>query len=135
MSNNLTIREFNIESDYDTIVEWGTKQGWPMMSSKYYGLKGFMATESNTPVAVGFVYRDEGCPFCILEWVIGNPDVDWELRKKGIDNIMEACFSWAKEDGAEVVLTMTKNKRLIEKYKENKFVETDNEMTHLIRRL
>jgi hypothetical protein len=131
----MQVRPFNVETEYKHIQSWGEKQGWPMMPSKYYGLKGFISYDENTPVAVGFVYRDKGCPFCILEWVIGNPDVNWEIRKAGLDDVMESCFTWAKEDGAEVVLTMTKNKRLIEKYKEKSFVQTDDEMVHLVRRL
>lgn len=131
----MNIRDFDVEKDYNTIIEWGQKQGWPMMPPSYYGIKGYITEQDGIPVAAAFVYRDHGCPICILEWVIGNPDIEWEVRRDGINKVIDSCFEWAKNDGAEVVLTMTKNKRLIEKYKEKEFVETDSEMTHLIRRL
>lgn len=129
------IQEFNIKRDYPFIVSWGEKQDWPIMPPKYYGHKGYIAYDNDTPIATAFVYRDKGCPFCILEWVIGNPDVDWEVRKEGLDLVIDTASQWAKNDGAEIVLTMTKNKRLIEKYIDNKFIQTDEGVTHLIRRL
>jgi len=132
----MIVREFNANTDYSYIQEWGEKQEWPILPVEYYGLKGFIAYNNDIPIAVGFIYRlDEGNPLCMLEWLIGNPDADWKIRKEGISKVIDACFTWAKEDGAEVVITMTKNKRLIEKYKEKDFIETDTNMTHLMRRL
>lgn len=131
----MQVREFDVNTDYSHIIKWGEKQDWPIMPARFYGHKGFIVHNESLAIAVAFVYRDKGCPFCILEWVIGNPEVDWKLRKEGLDIVIDTCSNWAKEDGAEIVLTMTNNKRLIEKYKENDFIQTDEGITHLIRRL
>jgi len=131
----MLVREFDIKKDYDDIVKWYKAHDWEPMPSRMYGLQGYIAETDDAKVAASWVYRDKKCPICILEWTIGNPETNWQDRKEGINIVMEECLSWAKEDGAEIVLTMTKNKRLIEKLKENDFIESDNEMTHLIRRL
>lgn len=131
----MNIRDFDIQKDYDDVVKWWKANDWVVMPPEMYGIQGFIAETDDHKIAACWVYRDKKCPICILEWTVGNPDIDWEVRKEGIDKVIAQSFSWAQEDGAQFVLTMTKNKRLIEKLKDNNFVETDSGMTHLIRRL
>lgn len=131
----MQVREFNIDTDYDDVCLWWTKQKWDAIPKHLLGIKGFIAYDDNGKYAACWLYRDKGCPISILEWTVGNPDVNYKVRQEAIDGVMNECFRVAKEDGAQLILTMTKNKRLIEKLKESQFVETDNDMTHLIRRL
>lgn len=96
--------------------------------------KGFIVETDKDKVAAGWVFTTN-CPIYIMEWVVGNPKVDWEKRQDGIKTLIDDCSEWAKQDGASFILTMTSNKRFIEKLKDSKFSETDKEMTHLMRRL
>jgi hypothetical protein len=131
----MQVRKFDINIDYEDVKSWWIKQGWDVIPKHLLGITGFIAYDENVKYAACWLYRDKGCPISILEWTVGNPEVDYKLRHEALNEVMEECFKVAKEDGAELILTMTKNKRLIEKLKESQFVETDNDMTHLIRRL
>lgn len=131
----MIVREFNIKEDYVDVHKWFKANNWQPMAPEMYGIQGYIAVDGDTKIAASWVYRDKKCPISIMEWTVGNPDISWEKRQKGINAVIDKCLNWAKEDGAQYIFTMTKNKRFLEKLKENKFMESDSGMTHLIRRL
>lgn len=131
----MQVREFNVETDYSDVASWWKKQDWMILPKEVLGIKGFIVEDNGEKLAASWVYRDKSCPICIMEWTVGNPDADWEKRKEAIDLVINSCTTWAKEDGATLMLTMTKSKRFLEKLQDKDFVQTDDGMTHLIRSL
>ena len=55
-------------------------------------------------------------PVFIMEWTVGNPDLDWEKRRDGINLVIEEASKWAKENGGGAVFTMTKEGRFVDKF-------------------
>jgi hypothetical protein len=129
---------FNIklfkDSDYDIVKSWWKHYDWPAVSLDVLPKTGFIIDNDEIPVAASWVIATNS-PIYLLEWTVGNPDIDWELRSEGLQKLIEYCCHFCKNNGANFVFTMTKNKRLLEKLKNCNFKTTDEDMTHLLRSL
>lgn len=125
---------FNDEKHYKIISEWWKKQNWPILPLDALSSTGFIAHKDNTPIAAGFIY-DTDSSFAIIEWVVGNPDVDHELRAEGLDSVLEGLVLIAKSRNKRFIHTIVEHKRLIERYKKFEFQTTDTDMTVMIRSL
>ena len=130
----MKIRRFDFEKDYKDVSSWWKSQGWPVLSRDMLSDDGFIAYDDNKKYAATWVYKTNS-PIYIMEWLVGNPDVDYSLRKQGIVLVVEMSSLFAKESGAKSLLTMTSNERFAEKLEELKFNETDRNMIHYIRSL
>ena len=130
----MDIRSFNFDKDYLDACAWWTKQDWPILQKDLLSDTGFIAHDDDTKYAVAWVYSTNSSIY-ILDWYVGNPDVDYKKRKEGLELIVDAAADFAKESGAKQLLTMTNNKRLSEKLKDMKFNETDRDMIHFVRSL
>jgi hypothetical protein len=130
----MKIRKFNLEKDYPEVVGWWKKQGWPVVTKNMLSKYGFMVEHKGKNIAASWGYAT-GSNIFIMEWTIGNPEVDYRERKDAIYMLIETISNWAKVNGAEAILTMTKNNRFIEKLEDCDFIKTDTGMTHLLRRL
>lgn len=127
-------RKFNIETDYDDVAAWWTKQGWPALPAGILSSAGFIVCDGDEKIAATWIFATN-CPIYIMEWTVGNPDIEWNKRSEAIKMVTDAGCQWAKEDGAAQVFTMTKSDRFINKLEESGFTKTDSGMTHLVRSL
>lgn len=130
---SLNIREFSLEKDAEDVVEWWKKQGWDENTIHVVSDAGFIA-EDGEKLAAAWVIKTN-TPIYMIEWTVGNPNADWEKRKDALEQLTNHACDWAKQDGAKAVMVMTKSDRYIEKLKNTGFIESDNELTHLIRSL
>jgi len=127
-------RKIELEKDYKEIANWWTKQDWPVMPTSMLCDDGFIVEDDENKLAACWVFSTN-CPIYIMEWTVGNPDVDWETRQKALDMLIATCVEWSKDNGAEFLFTMTKRGRFLDKLKDNEFKETDEDMVHLMRRV
>lgn len=132
MSNNII--PFDKNKDSLELCSWWNSQGWDENTIHVVSDTGFVFVENDKNIAATWIIKTNS-PIFLMEWTVGNPDVSWELRKKAIDKLTDFACKWSKEKGAAGLLVMTKNNRYIEKLKNNKFEESDKNMTHLIRSL
>ena len=130
----MKIRQIDLDKDYIDVAKWWAKQGWPVLTKEILGKVGFIAEIDDKKVAAVWIFATNS-PIYVMEWLVGNPDVDHEKRALGIDLVVEAACNWAKDDGATSVFTTTNHERLIEKYKARDFKVTDTNMTSLMRGL
>lgn len=129
----MNIRAFE-DNDYEEVMLWWKAQDWEPLPLAMLSKTGFIAEEDGVKIAATWIFPTN-CPIYIMEWTVGNPECDWELRSKALDDVTNEACKWAKEDGAKAIFTMTKSKRFIEKLENNNFAVTDNGMTHLMRSL
>lgn len=128
----MKVRKFMPE-DYNDVYSWWTYyKDWTPMPLEMLGDNGFIVEKNGQKLAAVWGYNT-GCPIHIMEWLVGNPEASWEERSEAINLVTDTCSQWCKQNGAKLVFTMTKNKRLIEKLQEQKFVKSDENMTHLLR--
>jgi hypothetical protein len=131
----MNIRIFKKE-DYDTISKWWDQyEDWEPapLNMLLYGT-GFVAEDKKDLLAAVWCF-DTKTPLHIMEWTVGNPNIEWKKRAEAVDKVIDAGIKECKESGASVILTMTKHPRLIERLNNKEFQVTDKNMTHLIRRV
>ena len=131
----MKVRKVDVEKDYEEIASWWKSQGWPVIPPQMMCPSGFIAEDKfGHKVAATWMFPTN-CPIYIMEWTVGNPNMQHEVRAKGLKAVTDAACEWAKEDGAAQVFTMTKHERFIKKLEEFGFQKTDSGMTHLMRSL
>lgn len=131
----MIVRKFDTDKDYNDVASWWKKQEWPALPANILSTAGFIVEQDNEKFAATWVFATN-CPIYIMEWTVGNPDSSWENRSAALEMVTDAACTWAKNDGAKQIFTMTKSKRFIEKLIEcNGFTETESGMTHLVRSL
>lgn len=131
---SLKVREFNPEKDYSTVIEWWEAQEWPALPLEMLPKNGFIVEDEEEKVAASWVYRTDSRIY-IMEWTVGNPVLDHKKRGEGLDILLDVCSQWAKSQGAWMLLSMTSHDRLIDRLETKDFKKTDENMTHLMRRL
>jgi hypothetical protein len=129
----MIIRQYT-EEHYPILKEWWEKQDWQAMPEHMLPTTGLIAYDGDTPIAASFLY-DTDSSYGLIEWFVGNPDVDHEVRAEGIDKVLNGLMVFAKLKGKKQIITYTNHKRLIEKFKSNDFIETDQNMVGLVRRV
>lgn len=95
---------------------------------------GFIVEEDGIELIAGFIVITNS-PIFLIEWIVGNPEVEWEVRKEALHLLVDTASNWSKKHGASFVMHMTNNERLIEKLENMDFNITDKNNTHLIRGL
>jgi hypothetical protein len=125
------MRLIELEKDYDDLKAWWIKQSWEPVQRQFLPKIGFI----EPGLAAGFLYLADSGNMAWIEWIVGNPDASHEDRGPALDNIIDGLAAAAKLAGALVVFTSATHPRLIERYKEHKFMITDSNVTHLIRGL
>lgn len=131
----MQVRKFNIETDYEDITTWWKKQDWDIIPSSLLGVNGFIVEKDNKKIAATWIYKLQDSPWSLMEWTVGNPDTNWEDRSQAIKMVTDSACEWAKNNGAKLVFTMTKNERFMNKLQESGFIKTDSNMTHFVRSL
>lgn len=116
--------------EYYTLVEWWNQHNWKAPSINMLPKTGFIVEN----VCAGFLYKTDS-EIAWLEFIISNPNSDKEERSKGLDLVINALLEEAKISGFKAVFTSVEHKKLIERYKEHGFIETDKDMTNMVKRL
>jgi hypothetical protein len=125
----MDIREFN-KIDYYLICEWWTAHKWNAPSYLMLPKTGFIIEG----LCAGFLYKTDS-EIAWLEFVISNPKSDKELRNEALNILIEKLINEAKQSGFKVIFTSVEHTKLIDRYKNHGFVETDKSMTNMIKRL
>lgn len=128
----MNIRSFDSSKDYNEVSSWWKKQEWPSLPLELLTTSGFIIEDETNKIAATWIFKTN-CPIYIMEWTVGNPDINWQDRSAGIDLVTDAACKWAKSDGATQVFTMTRNERFINKLEKAGFQKTESGMTHLVR--
>lgn len=112
------------ESDYQMLVEWWEWFRFPAPKINMLpqnGLGGVMiVNEEGINVCAGFLYFTNS-DFCIVEYVVSNPEYRDKNRKEAIRMLIERLGEVAKEQkGSGLLFTSVKNENLV-----NRFLEAD----------
>lgn len=108
------------ESDWNTLKSWWEK--WPEWtvpakdSLPDNGTGGFIVESNNEPVVAGFVYLSNS-KTVFLEWIISNPEYRDNDRKTTIELLITAIEFVVKDQGYKYVITLGRNKSLVETHK------------------
>ena len=117
----LNIRKLK-DSDWNTLVElWS---GWPewvnhptkdMLPEN--GTGGFIVEKNETPIVAGFMYTTNS-KVAWLEWIVSNVDYKEKDKNDAIKLLITGIEHVAKESGFKIILSIGRNKNLINTHKE-----------------
>lgn len=116
--------------DYYTLVEWWSQHSWKAPSINMLPKTGFIVEN----ICAGFLYKTDS-EIAWLEFIISNPVSDKEERSQALDLVINSLVEEAKLSGFKAIFTSVEHKKLIERYKEHGFVESDKDMTNMVKRL
>lgn len=127
----MTIRPFNMETDYAMVCEWWKGHGWPEIPSDALPKVGFIVSDEGKDICAGFLYLCESA-WGWLEWVVTNPKGPILKRKAGLDVLVNHAVEMASRLGVKRILSSLQNENLISLYEKSGFKKMDTGMTNLL---
>lgn len=129
----LSVRMVDIETDYPVVSEWWKAHGWPHpLPMQMVPKLGIMVERNGDPCLAGWVYMDNSCGVCMLEFVVGNPATPPRDVFRAIEHLTAAARLCASQNGYHTMLTYCKTMSLAKAFQKNGFQLTDDGMKHLI---
>lgn len=127
----MEVRPYKRETDYPTLAQWwNAHKEWTAIPVDILPEIGAVVEG----VCAGFLYRTDS-KIAWIEWIISNPESEPAVRARGLDLVIEALLGIAKDLGFVSVFSAVKHPKLLERYKQFNFIETDRDMIHGIWRL
>ncbi len=117
----LNVRQIE-EKDLPVIYGWAEdREDWSRAfpPTKYLpesGLGGVIVSHEDIPFVVGYLYFNPAISF--IEWIMSDKSYKGEDRADGVKLCIKALEKAAYDLGANSVFTITKNKRLMEKFED-----------------
>lgn len=131
----MKIVKFNKDKHYDEVTNWWKEHSFPTIPSHLLSDTGFIVADDNDVNQVAIWVYKTNSPIYIFEWLIGNPAVDKNIRNQGIDFLLDFCLRWSKDNGAESMIAMVKEKHVVDRFKKHQFNSIKNDMITLVRSL
>lgn len=123
----MTVRNYKF-SDYEEVARWWKAHDWPALEPRMLSEAGLVVEG----LCAGWLYKTDSC-IALLEWVVGNPDADKELRSEALDLLIKTAKNMAKNQGYSLMFTFTSHPALIKRmHEKHAFEITDNKMTNLV---
>ena len=133
-----TIRKLN-KTDYDNILlKWWKDWRWTAPPKDFLpddGEGGFIVYDKDVPVCAGYIYiTNSKVGWC--DWIISNFNYkDKTNRKKALNELIKILTHTLKLSGCKYSYALIKSDSLIERYKENGYIEGDKYTKEMIKKL
>lgn len=126
----MKVKEFNIDDDYEILVDWWLKHGSNSPKKSHLSSTGLIIKINSIPICIGFLYNTDS-KISFFEQVIVNPSVDKKLRDLALPMLIKKIKEIAKERGYELLCSSISIPRYIKRLKDEGFIEVDKHQTHL----
>ena len=116
------------ESDWETLQSWWKAWGWPEMSKDLMpldGLGGLIVEKGNKPIASGFLYLTNS-KVAWTEWIVSDPEYREHDRTDALKLIVEGLEKVAIQAGCTIILSVGRNKGLLNIHKELGYTVDDD---------
>jgi hypothetical protein len=116
------------ESDWETLQSWWKAWGWPEMSKDLMpldGLGGLIIEKEGKPIASGFLYLTNA-KVAWAEWIVSDPEYREHDRIDALKLIVEGLEKVAIQAGCTIILSVGRNKGLLNIHKELGYTVDDN---------
>jgi hypothetical protein len=114
---------------------WWEKWGWEEAPTMYMlPIDGIMVydMETTTPLYAGFLYST-GTAIGWLEFIISNKEASVDMKRGALKYLCDTLATIAKYKGMTMLFTSTNNPSLVQSMKKADFVETDKNVTQMLR--
>ena len=116
------------ESDWETLQSWWKAWGWPEMSKDLMpldGLGGLIIEKEGKPIASGFLYLTNA-KVAWTEWIVSDPEYREHDRVDALKLIVEGLEKVAIQAGCTIILSVGRNKGLLNIHKELGYTVDDS---------
>jgi hypothetical protein len=129
-------RLWDIDKDYDTLVNWWTQWEFGVVPKECLPPAGVIVEDNGIPVCAGGLYKGEGTQFGFMEWIVVDKNIDKRLAHKGLKMCIDAIMRLAKHKNLKLVYTATKEQALHKRYiKYHDMVLTESNVKTFLRDL
>ena len=112
----MQVRNWNVEQDYDTLVQWWTDWKFGTVPKECLPPDGIMVEIDGKPICAGGLYIGVGTQFAFMEWIVTDKNADKRIVHKSLKMCIDAIMELAKSKGMKLVYTATKEKELHKRY-------------------
>ena len=116
------------ESDWEIMSAWWRAWGWPEMSKDLMplnGLGGIIVEKEGIPIASGYLYLTNS-KVAWTEWIVSDPNYRQEDRAEALKMIVSGLEEIAVAAGYKIILSVGRNKGLLNIHKELGYTVDDN---------
>lgn len=116
------------ESDWKTLTSWWKWWRWPSMSKEILpmnGTGGVMVYKGETLIVAGFLYLTNS-KAAWLDWIVSNPYYKETDRKEAIMLLINTLEEIGKNQGYDVIISITRSKSLINIHRELNYTIDEN---------
>lgn len=131
----IVLRMFDPDKDYSVVSAWWLGHGWDAVPLVMLPKLGAIAEIGDKPLAAGWLYMDNSCPVCMLEWLVTDHKCTGIKTAKALHRICDFMSIHAKELGYAAMLTTCKQESLVRFHTKRGFTRTDSNMTHFVKSL
>lgn len=131
---NCNVRSFDLFKDYPEVSCWWEEQGWPVIPMDHLSTLGFMGEINGKKAVAAWVYTTNSA-FCLLEFIVMNPEVRREERKVIFEQFINSMIEYTKGLGFKTMFLTTKSQPLVSRLEGLDFQVTETGMMNVIRRL
>lgn len=129
----MKIRYFNAKEDYEFLKQWWLRHGKVAPDLEFLSDIGIVYIDDDErPVAAGFIYTTNS-KMALLEYLVTDPLAPIFKRGIAVKQLIKFGIEESKRNGAKVIITSVKNKKLINFYKKIGFIEDSGESKNMIK--
>ena len=129
----MDVRKYNRDSDYPTLVKWWKQWEFGVVPKEMLPVDGIIVLEKNVAVCFAGIYLYPKTALSLMEWVVTDKNSDLKTRHKALKLCIDSVMDLARERGAKLVYTMTKENALQKRYvKYHNMVQTESDIKTFI---
>lgn len=125
------IQNYDKTKHYDFYSAVSQSHKWPVLPPDLLPGTGFVSYQNDLPAAIVFIYNTVDTKFSWMEWLFCDYSFDKDQREAAISECIEAVKAYAKTNGL-TIFTSSKGAKLVSRYANAGFVQTDTGMTNFI---
>jgi hypothetical protein len=133
---SLRVRKFSADRDYQLVASWWNAQPKWTMPIPISALSRFgLVTElDGQPICAAWLYSTDSS-IAWLEFLVSDPNTDKTIRSEAVNVLIENLAQEAKDQGFTFLFTSSGFVQYTERLENLSFKKTDEQVTHLFRRL
>ena len=131
--SNFILKEFKAEEHFETVASWWKFWRWnahptPAVLSDI----GYIVEKDGLDLCAGWLFTTNSV-IGSMEYIIGNPFVDKDVRSDALDFLIECLFQRNLKEGKLVFMTNIKNESLAKRLVKLGFLEGDQNIKQFVR--
>lgn len=114
-------------NDHEIIDGWYKDWGLPITPKSWYSDEAYILDN----ICAGQIYQMGNSKMFWIEGIVTNPNCEKELKKEGINKMINFLTNKSKELGAEIVMTSTPRESLENMFKNQGYKNAPEKYAHL----